>query len=701
MSFLNPIFLFALAAVGLPLVIHLLNLRKPKRVQFSTLAFFKELQKSTIRKIKIKRILLLILRLLAIASLAMVLARPFLPPSLNLGTSANQPAIHAILVDNSVSMNRIGSNGPLSDQAKDLVRKILDSSKEDDRFIIQTTNGEPVNASVSSTSQIERRLNEIEITKAGSFLSERVTNLISVLDESPFQNKNLYIIDDKNPELISILNNNFEEEFSNLAVTILTVEDVKVQNTFVYDVGSSSSMVGKGIPFTLNVSVKNEGEVIAANQFLTLTVEGSTVGQYSVQIEPGVIQDFSFEIIPDKNGSITGTAIIEGDGFSYDNEYFFSVQIPEKRDVLWITKDSDNPSDVSYTSLIMDAQMGGNNQINYTKTTLEEISGYNIENYDALILEELDEVPEFLFSEVQEFVQNGKGLVFFPSETADIQNYNAFLNLFNAGSFVGVLGDYTSFNSIAKGSVLLEDHPVFEGLFDLDSDDEELSFAVPDIYYYLKLRTNNSGLGLNIIEMNNGDPLLREKKFGEGRVLLFSIGNDPGWTNFPVKALYAPTYYRTLLYAASLEDGGLSNQFLGKPFEWRGNANPQTTELVYNDESIQINPQNVGGAISVSYQGYGWEPGWVAVTDGESIFKTALNLPQSESVFSSQISGDSEILDNINIVDSGTLTSEQITSEIRSSGFGKEVWHWFMLAGFLLLITESLVSIFYKAETVA
>ena len=420
-----------------------------------------------------------------------------------------------------------------------------------------------------------------------------------------------------------------------------------------------------------------------------------------VQIEPGVIQDFSFEIIPDKNGSITGTAIIEGDGFSYDNEYFFSVQIPEKRDVLWITKDSDNPSDVSYTSLIMDAQMGGNNQINYTKTTLEEISGYNIENYDALILEELDEVPEFLFSEVQEFVQNGKGLVFFPSETADIQNYNAFLNLFNAGSFVGVLGDYTSFNSIAKGSILLEDHPVFEGLFDLDSDDEELSFAVPDIYYYLKLRTNNSGLGLNIIEMNNGDPLLREKKFAEGRVLLFSIGNDPGWTNFPVKALYAPTYYRTILYAASLEDGGLSNQFLGKPFEWRGNANPQTTELVYNDESIQINPQNVGGAISVSYQGYGWEPGWVAVTDGESIFKTALNLPQSESVFSSQISGDSEILDNINIVDSGTLTSEQITSEIRSSGFGKEVWHWFMLAGFLLLITESLVSIFYKAETVA
>ncbi|MBO6622981.1 MAG: BatA domain-containing protein [Balneola sp.] len=700
MSFLNPVFLFALVAVGLPLIIHLLNLRKPTRVQFSTLAFFKELQKSTIRKIKIKRLLLLALRLLAIACLAMVLARPFLPPILSVGSSSNQPAIHAILLDNSISMNRIGSKGPLSDQAKELVMKILDASKDADRFIIQTTNGAPVNASVSIARQIERKLNEIEVVKKGAFLSERLNNLTSILEETPFQNKNLYIIDDRNPELISVLNNSFEDRISEFGVSILHVEDVKTQNTFISDVTSSSSMVGKGIPFTLEVSVKNEGDIIAANQFLTLTVEGSTIGQYSLQIEPGATQEFSFEVNPDKSGSITGIATIEGDGFSFDNEYFFSIQVPEKRDILWVTKKSDNPGEVSYTSVILDAQLEGNNQINYTRATSDEVSGFNVENFDALILEGLDEVPEFLFQEIQEFVQNGKGLVFFPSETADIQNYNDFLTLFNAGSFVGVLGDFTSFNTIAKGSTLLEDHPVFDGLFNRDSD-EELNFAVPDIYYYLKLRTNNSGLGLNIIEMNNGDPLLREKKFGEGRVLIFSVGNNPSWTNFPVKALYAPTYYRTMLYAASLEEGGLSNQFLGKSFEWRGNADLQTTELVYENESIQITPQNVGGAISVSYQGYEWEPGWVSVTDEINTFKTALNLAQSESVFNSEGSGESVILENINIVDSGTLTSEELTNEIRSTGFGKEVWHWFMMAGFLLLVTESLVSIFYKAETVA
>lgn len=699
MSFLNPIFLFALIAVGLPLVIHLLNLRKPKKVQFSTLAFFKELQKTTIRKIKIKRLLLLMLRFLAIVCLAMVLARPFLPPSLGAGAVNNQPTLYAILVDNSISMNRIGSKGPLTDQANDLIQKILDVSGERDRFIIQTTNGEPLNLSVSSAGQMERKINDVKVTKTGAFIAERLNGLLSALETAPYQNKKLYIIDDRNPELKEVLEDRVDDLSDDLAISVLNVEDVKVQNTFVSEITTSSSMVGKGIPFNVDVLVQNEGEVIATNQFLTLTVGEETIGQYSFQIDPGASQSFSFEINPDTEGSITGSAIIEGDDFTQDNEYFFSVQIPSKRDILWITSDTENPNAVSYTSVILDAQLEGNNQITYSKTTLNSLSNYSIEEFDALILEQLDEIPEFLFSDIQQFVQKGKGVVFFPSETADIQNYNDFLSLFNAGDFVGVLGDYTSFNSIAKGSVLLEDHPVFEGLFQRDSD-EELSFTIPDIYYYLKLRTNNSGLGLNIIEMNNGDPLLREKKFGEGRVLLFTIGNNPGWSNFPVKAIYAPTYYRTILYAGSLEEGGLNNNYLGKPFEWSGDADAQQTELIYNDETIQVNPRNIGGAISLLYTGYDWEPGFITITDGEKIYKTAVNLSKSESSFNAEVELIPEISDMINIVDAGALTSAEITREIKASGFGKEIWHWFILAGFLLLVTESLVSIFYKAETV-
>ena len=80
-------------------------------------------------------------------------------------------------------------------------------------------------------------------------------------------NKKLYIIDDRNPELKEVLEERADDLSTDLALTILNVEDVKVQNTFVSEITTSSSMVGKGIPFNVEVLVQNEGEVIATINF--------------------------------------------------------------------------------------------------------------------------------------------------------------------------------------------------------------------------------------------------------------------------------------------------------------------------------------------------------------------------------------------------------------------------------------------------
>jgi hypothetical protein len=78
MIFLNPAILFGLLAASIPVLIHLLNLRKLKKIEFSTLAFLKELQKNKIRKVKIKQWLLLALRVLVILFLVTAFARPTL-----------------------------------------------------------------------------------------------------------------------------------------------------------------------------------------------------------------------------------------------------------------------------------------------------------------------------------------------------------------------------------------------------------------------------------------------------------------------------------------------------------------------------------------------------------------------------------------------------------------------------------------------
>ena len=700
MSFLSPFFLFALIAVGLPLVIHLLNLRKPQYIRFSNLSFFKELQKTTIRKIRIKRLILLLLRLFAVACLATVLARPFLPPGLNFSGSSNQPALNAIIIDNSISMARVGSKGPLIDQAIEIAKTITETSKDEDRFLVQVSNNQGLPLSMVSKGQADRRLDEIDITAGGAYLKQRISELIIALQDAPYENRRLFLITDGNTSQSEFLSE-LEENEVPISVSVIKVESVPIQNTYITDVLSKTSMVASGSPFSLTVQVSNSGEVLATNQFLTLEVENETTGQYPIQLGPGETRSFEFELFPQIPGSLNGKLSIEGDDFSLDNEHFFTIEVPATRNVLWVNGSDENSGKTLYTGAILDAPDNANTQLSYTEINPQDFSEISLKNYDAVILDGLKEVPEYAFEEISKYVEDGKSVLFFPSQSGEMSNYNRFLEVFNAGTFVGVVGDYASFERVAEGSLVLEDHPVFSGLFER-SEDEELSFTVPDIYYYFKLQSGSINTGINLIELNNGDVLIKEKSFGKGKLFLSSIGNDPGWSNFPVKALYAPFYYRTILYAASGQQGGFVEHILGKPFTWTGQLDPLETEIIAGGNSIKLNNENLGGSIRVEYNAADWLPGWVELRDDQNSFSIAVNLSPEESDFSenSVIEEESKKFSEVNLVDVSGLGSNEIPKAIESSGFGKEVWHWFMLAGLLFLIAESLVSVFFKAETI-
>ena len=78
MTFLNPFVLLGLAAAAIPILIHLLNKRKLRTIDFSTLSFLKELQRNTMRKIAIRQWLLLLLRTFMILFLVLAFSRPAL-----------------------------------------------------------------------------------------------------------------------------------------------------------------------------------------------------------------------------------------------------------------------------------------------------------------------------------------------------------------------------------------------------------------------------------------------------------------------------------------------------------------------------------------------------------------------------------------------------------------------------------------------
>ncbi len=696
MSFLSPLFLFAVAAVGLPLIIHLLNLKRPQKVAFSTLAFFKELQKTTIRKIQIKRYLLLLIRLLAVACLALVLARPFLPPGVYSGDN-NAPTLNVIVLDNSISMQRIGQNGPLFEQAKSIIETIEASSKESDRFIFQPTNGEASFTSIIGHSQLLRRTKEASITSAGNYIADRIQAVSGILDESPYQNKHIFLITDGQVSQLSALR---ELEFTtNTALTIFSLGDVPVQNTKILTVSTASTMIGSGLPVTVTVEVKNDAEVPISNQFVTLEINGRIIGQYSVSLPAEGVQTYSFEVIPSQTGTLKGVVRLEGDEFTADNTYYFSLLVPESRSIVWVTDPNAAPTEISYTNLVLNASNQNDAKLNYQSITMDEIETIDYQNTEAIILDGITSIPAFILPRLQEFVQNGGGLMFFPSEQADIQNYNAFLQQFNVGQFQAVIGEFASFNSIARGTQIQEDHPIFTELFELNNDDP-IRVANPDVFYYFKLKPSNSPVGFNLITLNSDDPLIREKRFGEGRILISAIGTGVEWSNFSIKPLFAPFFYRSMMYIASSDAGGILTHQVGEQFAFSGDVDANTVRILNEEQEIIPASRNTGLGTTISYEAINWEPGFVSVKDEIKSFDIAVNLKRSESDFTDadELLAES-ISENVRLVNVNEIEESNLNNEVIASGFGREIWNWFMWLGLVFLILESLVAAFYKTES--
>ena len=83
MQFVNPLFLFGLFAIAIPVIIHLFNFRKFQKVYFTNVDFIEELKQQTQKQSQLKHLLVLLLRILAIASLVFAFAQPYIPVTEN------------------------------------------------------------------------------------------------------------------------------------------------------------------------------------------------------------------------------------------------------------------------------------------------------------------------------------------------------------------------------------------------------------------------------------------------------------------------------------------------------------------------------------------------------------------------------------------------------------------------------------------
>ncbi|HQW46888.1 MAG TPA: BatA domain-containing protein, partial [Chitinophagaceae bacterium] len=136
MNFLYPLFLIAASAIAIPIIIHLFNFKKYKKVFFPDIRFLRELHEQTQKQAKLKHILILISRILALLFLVFAFAQPFLSKDKD---NMNQaPKAMSIYVDNSFSMGIEKNALSMLDIAKGKAAEIIASCNDNDKIQILT-----------------------------------------------------------------------------------------------------------------------------------------------------------------------------------------------------------------------------------------------------------------------------------------------------------------------------------------------------------------------------------------------------------------------------------------------------------------------------------------------------------------------------------------------------------------------------------
>jgi len=710
MNFLNPFFLFGLLAVALPVVIHLINLRRPQKISFSTLSFFKELRESTIRRIRFKQYLLMALRALALLCLALALARPFLPPTLTGSTSSGAPQSVAILIDNSASMNRIGSKGPLIDQARQIAYRIIQNGNSDDKFLIAITNqNEGQSEDFTDAFRAREKIKDIEVRNSAHYTKEAFMGIVENIRSTAENQAVIYLISDGQASQLQDLSEaRFDEQRSDnqppIPLQLIKLEQANQQNVAITSLSLQSQMLSSGAPVTLSAEVENVGNSAVANQFVSLEVEGTLSGQYELSLQPGESRQVSFEVVPESVGDITGRIILEGDEVEYDNQQYFVIRIPKKRSILLVNNDEQQSSFTSYLAPALQAAEQTNAQLSFIEKRSSAVDQSQWNKFDAIVLDGLDEIPEYWFRDLQQFVQKGRGVLFLPSEQGNVTNYNNFFAQFNAGRFQDIVGEYGSFQPVVRLAPITEGHPVIDELFEKGKD-EQINVELPSLFYYFNYKEPSNSGSFSILQAANGDHVLDEQQFGEGVVLISAIGADPGWSNFPVNPLFAPLYYRSILYTSSSENGGLKKHVLGSPFEWEGPLSTDVT-LNLNGRSFKPEIERRPDGVQINYEGREWTPGILTVKDSSRTFKIGVNqdIMESrvgtleESKWQQMFSSKFEVSD---IINAGELSDTNFSETLNTAVFGKEIWNWFVWLALLFLIMETMVSRLYKAESIS
>ena len=519
MSFFNPGILYGLALAALPIIIHLINLRKYRKMYFSSLWFLKNIQYQTRKSRRLHEWLILLMRTLLIASLVIAFAGPYL----DRGMKESGKALH-LIVDNTQSMQSSNSEGNLFDQVKDKSYEIFDALDANQLVNLHFLgNG-------SSHWNLDKKgakdlINQTGLEHGNYSINSMVKKIYKKQQEAP----KLVILSDFQKNIIQT-DTIFQD--TNLFVNLLNLNHHR-HNISIDSIWFESPLQIPGQSKQLNVLISNHANKEVNELPVQINMNGQLLSAGTANIAPLAQEVYKTSIEINDPGLVRIKAHIENSPITFDNEYYSGIFVSPKIQILETGKAASN----YLAALFNDDEFFTHRFLKTGNIPLSTLS-----EAQTIILQDAVGLSAGMANAIMQNVSNGSNLIFIPNIGESTTTTNQLLEKLNLPGIVDLVKDTTLINELNLR------HPLFSNAIERFDDDMSLPPIGP--YYQLNISQNATPLLYNDLD----DPVLFQLKKGNGNVYLFAF--NALQSNFATHPLFIPLMFN----AASIRNKNIIPQ---------------------------------------------------------------------------------------------------------------------------------------------
>ncbi len=677
MNFLFPAFLVALGVVIIPILLHLFHLRRFKTFYFSNLAFIKALEVKSKSARKIKNLLILLSRILALSFLVLAFAQPFWKQEES--DSSGKQEVRIIFIDNSFSMSALGVEGELLSQARSMAKDLINKDPIGSKFLIVSNffSGEEMRllGQADALDYIDA-LQMVPFPKKADVVYNRIEDLMMQLNIRG----ELFVLSDGQ------MNQWQPERSLSLSYPIRFVQLKPETNTnlSVDSIWTNVPVMRPGAPFDLSVRVRNNNPTAITTATMALQMhDNKQMVNVAFDSERTKVLNLSY-ITPKAAGFYAIEAEIEDNQIHFDDGLSATFQVSENMRT-GIIHGPDAGKNVEYVyglDSYYQMEIWPQNQVNLNA----------VGNSQLLILNQLTQIDGGLKQRVINNVQEGKAVVFVPHPKSDLNSWNNLLSELQ----LPILQKSDS-GTIFINKLMVE-NSFFTGLFDTPN---------PKIQIPVKRKTRLNATGSRstpLIAFSDGSPFLCKSSNPSWNIFLFNADLNKTNANLVTSDLFSTLFLRIGEMAGSIQP---LFAFIGEPAELRfkvGNYNAERPARLVKGEQEFIPRQLFdNGILKLILSGKTEElmlnAGYFdVVSEGQKIGMAALNYPRIESdlsYFEPEVF--SRVMNDMG-VENFTVNQVSESYEIQkvSSKLQSGLWRIFLLFALLFFIIEMALVKFWR-----